>query len=212
MTVIRTFISKIKPGRMEDAMAQISKARGVFLETGATHFVAYNVLSGPNFPGTTIHAVYENFTAFGEARAKLIAHPDGGAAAFAADAPQELVRALIEEPVYRAGGDDDGKWIDQTNVRFAFVLHPSRGRTTDLIRRASRLANTAVECGAITANLRRIIAGSDRPMFLFASYHKGWAEYEMTRSSVAESDVWTALSSSQDDVATRGVTLLSTKI
>jgi hypothetical protein len=139
-------------------------------------------------------------------------HPDGGVDAFAADAPQEMVRALIEEPVYRAEGDDDGNWVDKPKVRFLFTLKPSRGRGTDLVRGASRLADTAVECGAITANLRRISAGADSPMFVFASYHERFAEYEATTSAVLESDVWTMLSNSQEDVATRGTTMLSPRI
>jgi hypothetical protein len=212
MPVIRTFITKTKPGRMQDAMSQVAGAGRAFLETGATHFGAYSMLSGPNFPGMMIHAIYEDFATFGEARQKVLEHPDGGAAAFAADAPQEVVRAILEEPVYRAGGDDAGDWLAQTKVRFAFTLQPSRGRTADVIRRASRLADTAADCGAIAASVRRIVAGSDYPMLVFASYHQGYAEFEATRNKVVASDVWTAISSSQDEAAARGASSLAAKI
>jgi hypothetical protein len=52
---------------------------------------------------------------------------------------------------------------EQPKVRFLFTLRPSRGRGSDLIRRASRLADATVECGAFTSNLRRITAGFGRP-------------------------------------------------
>ena len=48
MPVIRTFITKVKPGRMQDAVTQLSGLKRVFLESGASHFGAYNIVTGPN--------------------------------------------------------------------------------------------------------------------------------------------------------------------
>ncbi len=211
MTVIRTLIAKVKPGRMQDAMTQLSTWNPIFRETGAIHFGAYNLLTGPYFPGLTVHGVYENFAAFGASREQLLQHPVG-VAAFAADAPIEIVRALLEEPVYRAGGDDAGNWLAQTNVRFTFIIRPHRGRADDVVRRASRLADTIHQCGALAASVHRVIAGSDGPRIVQHSYHTGFAEFEATRNAVLESDVWTALSRSQDDASTRMQNALSTKI
>ncbi len=44
------------------------------------------------------------------------------------------------------------------------------------------------------------------------SYHTGLADFETTRNAVRESDVWTALSRSQDEAATRMNSSISTKI
>ncbi len=155
-------------------MTQLSTWNPVFRETGAMHFGAYNLLTGPYFPGLTVHGVYENFAAFGAGREQFLQDPEG-VAAFAADAPIEIVRALLEEPVYRAGGDDAGNWLAQTNVRFTLSIRPHKGRTGDVVRRASRLADTIHQCGALAANVHRVIAGSDGPQIVQHSYHTGFA-------------------------------------
>ncbi len=139
-------------------------------------------------------------------------HPEGGGAAFPADAPTEIVRALHEEPVYRAGGDDAGNWLAQTNVRFTIIVRPHSGRTGGVERGASRLADTIHQCGALAANVLRVIAGTDGPRIVQHSYFAGFAEFEATRNAVLESDVWTALSGSQDDASTRMQNILCTRI
>ncbi len=212
MPVIRTFFAKVKSGRMQDAMTNLSTRNRIVREAGAISFGAYHLLTGPYFPGLTIHAVYENYAAFGAWREQMRQHPEGGGAAFPADAPTEIVRALQEEPVYRAGGDDAGNWLAQTNVRFTIIVRPHSGRTGGVERGASRLADTIHQCGALAANVRRVIAGSDGPRIVQHSYHAGFAEFEATRSAVLESDVWTALSGSQDDSATRMQNFLCTRI
>ncbi len=212
MTVIRTFIAKIKPGRMQDAMTQLSTLNRIYRETGAIHFGAYNLLTGPCFPGLTVHGVYENFAAFGAGREQFLQHPEG-VAAFAADAPIEIVRALLEEPVHSTASTEAiGNILAQTNVRFTLTIRPHKGRAGDVIRRASRLADTIHQCGALAANVHRVIAGTDGPRIVQHSYHTGFAEFEATRSAVLESDVWTALSRSQDDASTRMQNALSTRI
>jgi hypothetical protein len=212
MPVIRTFISKVKPGRMQDAVTQLATFNRLFRESGATHFTAYHILTGPHFPGLSIHGVFENYAAFGTAREHLVQHPEAGGAAFAADAPAEIVRALMVEPVYRAGGDDVGSILAQTQVRFTLSVRPHKGRADDVVHRASRLADTIHQSGALGASVQRVIAGTDGPRIWLHSFHAGFAAFEATRNAVLESAVWTALSRSQDDSATRVLNVLCTKI
>ena len=210
MSVIRTFISKVKPGRMQDAVAQLSGLKRVFLESGASHFGAYSILTGPIFPGLTIHAVFDDFATWGAARERVSQHPEGGVRALGADAPTEIVRALLAEPVHRAG--DVASIIEQTKVRFTLIVQPHRGRADDAVRRGSRLADTIKQCGALAAVLRRIIAGIDGPRMTLHSYFAGYAELEATRNAVLESDVWTALQRSQDEVVTRMGNIISERL
>jgi hypothetical protein len=81
-----------------------------------------------------------------------------------------------------------------------------------VVQRASRLADTIHQCGALAAGVQRIIAGSDGPRLWLHSFHVGFAEFEATRNKVLESDVWRALSRSQDDSDTRMQNVLCTKI
>ena len=213
MPVIRTFISKVKPGRMQDAMTQLSTFDRLFRESGAAHFTAYNVLTGPHFPALTMHAVFDSFAAFGAVQEQLFHHPEGGGAAFAPDAPTELIRALLMESAHRTVSPEAvGNVLAQTKIRFTLSLRPHKGRAGDVIRRASRLADTIHQHGALGANVQHIIAGTDGPRLWLNSFHAGYAEFEATRNAVRESDVWTALSHSQDDSVTRVFNALCTKI
>ncbi len=209
MPVIRTFIGKVKPGRMQDAVTSIGTLKRLSLESGAIHFGAYNVITGPLFPGLTIHIVCNDLAAYGAARERILANPES-AQFFAEDAPVETVHALLAEPVYTAG--DVPSIIGQTNVRFTLMARPHRGRHDDAIRRGSRLADTIHQCGALAADLRRVIAGADGPMFALHSYHAGFAELEATRNAVLESDVWTKLQRSQDEVVTRLANIVSVRL
>ncbi len=209
MTVIRTFIGKVKPGRMQDAVTAMGTLKRLSLASGVTHFAAYNVITGPLFPGLTIHLVCNDFATYGAAREEGLANPES-AQFFAEDAPIEIVNALLAEPVHAAG--DVPSIIGQTKVRFTLTAHPHRGRIDDAIRRGSRLADTIHQCGALAASLRRNIAGADGPRFTLHSYHAGFAELEATRNAVLESDVWTMLNRSQDKVVTRGANIVSVKL
>jgi hypothetical protein len=194
---------------MQDAVTALGTLKRLSLESGATHFGAYNVITGPTFPGLTIHIVCNNLAAYGAVREKLLANPES-AQFFAEDAPIEIVNALLAEPVYTAG--DVASIIGQTKVRFTLTARPHQGRIDDAVRRGSRLTDTVHQCGALAASLRRIIAGSDGPMFTLHSYFAGFAEFETTRNAVLESDVWTMLQRSQDSVVTRGANIVSVKL
>jgi len=209
MPIIRTFIGKVKPGRRQDAVTAIGTLKRLALDAGVTHFAAYDVITGPLFPGLTIHLVCNDFATYGAAREKVLANPES-AQFFAPDAPIETVNALLAETVHRAG--DVPSIIGQTKVRFTLTAQPHRGRHDDAVRRGSRLVDTIHQCGALAANLRRIIAGSDASMFTLHSYHAGFAELEATRNAVLESDVWNMLNRSQDEVVTRGANIVSVKI
>ena len=118
----------------------------------------------------------------------------------------------MRTPEGTASTEAIGNILAQTNVRFTLIVRPHKGRTGDVVRRASRLADTIHQCGALAANVHRVIAGSDGPLIVQHSYHTGFAEFEATRSAVLESDVWTALSGSQDDSETRNQNFLCTRI
>jgi len=213
MPVIRTFISKVKPGRMQDAMTLFPTFNRLFRESGAAHFTAYSLLTGPYFPGFSMHGVFENYAAYGTAREQIMQNPEAVGAAFGADAPLEVVRALLQEPVHTTASDEAiGDILAQTQVRFTLIVRPHRGRASDVVQRASRLADTIHQSGALGASVQRVIAGTDGPRIWLHSFHTGFAEFEATRNAVLESDVWTALSRSQDDSATRMQNALCTKI
>jgi hypothetical protein len=209
MPVIRTFIARVKPGRMQDVVTHLGTLHRLALEAGATAAASYNILTGPLFPGLTIHGGFEDLAAYGRAREQVLAHPEG-AQLFAADAPIDIVNASLAEPVYRAGPPLRDV-LAQTQVRYSIILRPHRGRGEDVVRRLSRLADTAHQCGALTVAVRRVIAGSEGPRLNIHAYHAGFAEFESTRAAVMESDVWNALSRSQDEAATRVTSVICTK-
>lgn len=209
MPIIRTFIGKVKPGRMQDAVTAMGALKRLAIEAGSTHVVAYNVITGPLFPGLTIHLVCNDLAAYGAAREKVLANPES-AQFFAEDAPIEIVNALLAEPVHTAGVVS--RILDDTKVRFTLTARPHRGRFDDAIRRGSRLADTIHQCGALAASLRRVIAGTDGSMFTLHSYHAGFAELDATRNRVLESDVWNMLQNSQEKIVARGANIVSVKI
>jgi hypothetical protein len=209
MPVIRTFIARVKPGRMEDAVAQLADSKRLALDVGATDFTAYHIVTGPNFPGLFIHAVFDDLAAWGAAREQAVGRSEW-AQIFGPDAPTVITNAVLSESVHSAG--DVASIIGQTKVRFSLLVRPHRGRADDAIRRGSRLADTIRQCGALAADLRRAIAGTEAPQMGLHSFFSGFAELQSTRNAVLESDVWTALSRSQDEVVTRLSNVISTKI
>ncbi len=210
MVVFRTLFCKVKPGRMQDAVTQLPDFKSIALESGATHFTAYNIITGPRFPGLQVTSVFENLAAFGAAREKIVQRL-GETSLFGENSPIEVVNAVLAESLYRAGSPV-ASILDQTKVRFSFTLRPNRGRAEDVLRRASRLADTAHQCGSLAVAIRRVIAGTEGPRLAFISYHPGFGELEATRSAVMESDVWNALNRSQDEAAVRMATTITTKV
>ncbi len=200
MPVFRTWFCKVKPGRMQDAVAQLADFKGIALEAGAAHFGAYNIITGPLFPGLNINGVFDSLAAFGAARETIRQRPEG-IPLLGENAPIEMVNALLAESIYTAG--DPPSILGQMKVRHTIVLKPNRGRGEDVLRRASRLTDTAHQCGALAASVRRVIAGAEGPRVVLHSFHAGFAEWEATRNAVMESDVWNALNRSQDDAAVR---------
>lgn len=53
MAIYRTFFNKVKPGRMQDTLTQISEFKRVCLESRASYVRIWNVLTGPLFPEIT---------------------------------------------------------------------------------------------------------------------------------------------------------------
>ncbi len=210
MPVIRTFIAKVKPGRMQDAVEQLATLKRLSMGAGATTLNAYNILTGPIFPGLTIHIVSNDLAGYGATREKVLANPES-AQFFAADAPVEIVSASLAEPIYTAGPPLEDI-MAQTRVRYSILFRPHRGRGEDVVRRLSRLADTAHQCGALAVNVRRVIAGSEGPRLGIHAYHTSFADFESGRAAVMESDVWNALSRSQDEAATRIMNVICTKL
>ena len=209
MPVFRTWFCKVKPGRTQDAVAQLADFKGIALESGSTHFGAYNIVTGPLFPGLTVNGVFDSLAAFGAASEKVRQRP-GGIPLLGENSPIEIVNAILAETIYTAG--DPPSILDQMKVRHTIVLKPNRGRGEDVLRRASRLADTAHQCGALAASIRRVIAGTEGPRMALHSYYAGYAELEATRNAVMESDVWNALNRSQDEAAVRMQTVIATKV
>ena len=58
MPVFRTWFCKVKPGRMQDAVTQLSACKPIALEAGATHVGAYNIITGPLFPGLQVTGAF----------------------------------------------------------------------------------------------------------------------------------------------------------
>ena len=207
--IIRTWFSKVKPGRMQDAVTQLADFKGIALESGSTHFGAYNIVTGPLFPGLTVNGVFDSLAAFGAASEKVRQRP-GGIPLLGENSPIEIVNAILAETIYTAG--DPPSILNQMKVRHTIVLKPNRGRGEDVLRRASRLADTAHQCGALAASIRRVIAGTEGPRMALHSYYAGYAELEATRNAVMESDFWNALNRSQDEAAVRMQTVIATKV
>ena len=209
MPVVRTFVAKVKPGRTQDVVPHLSTYKRALLESGANHFTAYHIITGPVFPGLAIHGVFEDLAAFGAAREKVLQRPEL-AELTAADAPMDILQALLAESVYMAGNVES--IIAQTKVRYRIGFKPRRGRSDTVVQRLSRLADTVHQCGALAVAVRRAIAGTDGPQIGIVGYYAGFAEFQATRNAVLESEVWTELSRNQDEAATRLFSNITTKI
>ena len=210
MPIIRTFISKVKPGRMQDAVTQLSTFKRAGLDSGASHFTAYNLLTGPHFPGIIMNMVFADIAAWGAGREKITQHQEWVPVRDAPDAPIEIVSAILSEAVYMAGSVND--ILEQTQVRYTIGFKPHRGRRDTVLRRLSRLADTAQQCGALAVGVRSVIAGTEGPRLLITAFHTSFAEFQATRSGVLESDVWNALSRNQDEASTRMFSTITTKL
>jgi hypothetical protein len=210
MSVVRSFIAKVKPGRMQDAVTQLGAFKRAVLEAGATHFAAYNVLTGPHFPGLNFNAVYDDLVAFGAGQEKIRQDPNWVPVRDAPDPPIELVTAFLSEPVHMSGNVLD--ILEQANVRYTVAFKPHRGRQDDEIRRLSRVADLAHQSGALAAGIRNVIAGMDGLRLLATVFQSSFENFQTTRNTMLASDVWTAVSRNQDESSTRLISVLSTKI
>jgi hypothetical protein len=210
MPVIRSFIAKVKPGRMQDAVTQLGAFKRTVLASGATHFAAYNMLTGSHFPALNFNAVFEDLVAFGAGQEKVRQDPNWVPIRDAPDPPIELVTAFLSEPVYMAGNVLD--ILEQANVRYTVAFKPHRGRQEDEIRRLSQVADLAHQSGALAAGIRNVIAGMDGLRLLATVFQSNFEHFQTTRNAMLASDAWTAVMRSQDESSTRLTTVLSTKI
>ncbi len=210
MPVIRSFIAKVKPGRMQDAVTQLGTFKRAMLESGATHFAAYNMLTGPHFPALNFNAVFEDLVAYGAGQEKIRQHPSWVPVRDAPNPPIELVTAYLSEPVHMAGNVLD--ILEQVNVRFTVAFKPHRGRQDDEIRRLARIADLAHQSGALAAGVRNVIAGMDGLRLLITAFQSSFENFQTTRNTMLASDVWTAVSRNQDESSTRMISVLSTKL
>jgi len=210
MPVFRSFYCKIKPGRMQDAATQVATLKRLSMEAGARACAAYNVVTGPLFPGLTIHIVSDDLPAYGATRDKILANPEA-AQFFAEDAPIAIVNSLLAESVYEAG-PPVGDIHDQMTVRINTVHKPHVGREADVVRRLSHFADAGYQSGALTAVVRRVIAGTEGPRVAVFGYFTDWEHMAKGRAALRETDVWNALNQSQDEVSTDMGVTISTKL
>lgn len=121
----------------------------------------------------------------------------------------QLVNTVLAESVYRSG--DIANVIEQAQAPFTLLVKPHCGRSEDVVRRLSRLADIIHQCMALGASVRQVIAESDSPRIVIHTFHARYAEWEATRKAAMESDCRQEIIRSQDDSSVLMQNTLSTR-
>jgi hypothetical protein len=109
------------------------------------------------------------------------------------DLPMDFNNGYIIQDVYTAGQMD----LD-VQLRTTLMMSPNRGRNDDSVRRLSRIADELVAGGAQSASVRTPLFGNQGSLVGLFAFYSGWDTLENSRQSMLQSNVWGAISQSQD--------------
>lgn len=195
MPVLRVGNLKPKPGRIADTHAKLPGIKKIFDDSGARASLFWRKISGPNIGDISfLYVAQEDGLAnLGSLITTIMSNEDYRALNADPDLPMDFNNGYIIQDVYTAGQMD----LD-VQLRTTLMMSPNRGRNDDSVRRLSRIADELVAGGAQSASVRTPLFGNQGSLVGLFAFYSGWDALERSRQSMLQSNVWGAISQSQD--------------
>ena len=196
MPVIRAGNLKPKQGRITDTHAKLPEIKKIFDDSGARASLFWQKISGPNIGDISfVYVAQEDGLAnLGSLIGTIMSNEDYRALNADPDLPMDFNNGYIIQDVYTAGQMDLS-----VQLRTTVMMSPNRGRNADSVRRLSRIADELVAGGAQSASVRTPLFGNQKSLVGLFAFYSDWDALETSRQSLQESNVWSAISQSQDE-------------
>ena len=201
MTVVRTVSLKPRPGKTFEVLDWLPNFKPVFDDLDLVGYAFWQAITGQNYGSILVSYVAENIEKLGAAQDTATANPIFRE--LMTDVPGDLTGSIISQTVSQAGALD----IDSVKLRASVFMSPNAGRADDVLRRANRLSETLVECGAQASHVRTAMAGSLGPGVGVHTYYESWASWGTVREGLSNSQFWNVINKSQDDITSAGPTV-----
>ena len=201
MTVVRTVMLKPRPGKTFEVLEWLPKFTPVFDELDIVGHAFWQAITGQNYGNIMVAYVAEDIEKLGAAQDAATANPVFKE--LLTDVPVDVAGSIISQTVSQSGSLD----IGSVKLRASVLMSPNPGRGDDVLRRANRLSETLVECGAQASHVRSSMAGPVGPGVGVHTYYESWANWGEVREGLSNSQFWNVINKSQDDITSSGPTV-----
>jgi len=201
MTVVRTVMLKPRPGKTFEVLEWLPKFTPVFDELDLVGHAFWQAITGQNYGNIMVTYVAEDIEKLGAAQDTATANPVFKE--LLTDVPVDVTGSIISQTVSQSGSLD----IDSVKLRASVLMSPNPGRGDDVLRRANRLSETLVECGAQASHVRSSMAGPAGPGVGVHTFYESWANWGEVREGLSNSQFWNVINKSQDDITSSGPTV-----
>lgn len=201
MTVVRTVMLKPRPGKTFEVLEWLPKFTPVFDELDIVGHAFWQAITGQNYGNIMVAYVAEDIEKLGAAQDAATANPVFKE--LLTDVPVDVAGSIISQTVSQSGSLD----IDSVKLRASVLMSPNPGRGDDVLRRANRLSETLVECGAQASHVRSSMAGPAGPGVGVHTFYESWANWGEVREGLSKSQFWNVINKSQDDITSSGPTV-----
>ena len=201
MTVVRTVMLKPRPGKTFEVLEWLPKFTPVFDELDIVGHAFWQAITGQNYGNIMVAYVAEDIEKLGAAQDAATANPVFKE--LLTDVPVDVAGSIISQTVSQSGSLD----IGSVKLRASVLMSPNPGRGDDVLRRANRLSETLVECGAQASHVRSSMAGPAGPGVGVHTFYESWANWGEVREGLSKSQFWNVINKSQDDITSSGPTV-----
>ena len=201
MTVVRTVMLKPRPGKTFEVLEWLPKFTPVFDELDIVGHAFWQAITGQNYGNIMVAYVAEDIEKLGAAQDAATANPVFKE--LLTDVPVDVAGSIISQTVSQSGSLD----IGSVKLRASVLMSPNPGRGDDVLRRANRLSETLVECGAQASHVRSSMAGPVGPGVGVHTFYESWANWGEVREGLSKSQFWNVINKSQDDIISSGPTV-----
>lgn len=201
MTVVRTVMLKPRPGKTFEVLEWLPKFTPVFDELDIVGHAFWQAITGQNYGNIMVAYVAEDIEKLGAAQDAATANPVFKE--LLTDVPVDVAGSIISQTVSQSGSLD----IGSVKLRASVLMSPNPGRGDDVLRRANRLSETLVECGAQASHVRSSMAGPVGPGVGVHTFYESWANWGEVREGLSKSQFWNVINKSQDDITSSGPTV-----
>ena len=201
MTVVRTVMLKPRPGKTFEVLEWLPKFTPVFDELDIVGHAFWQAITGQNYGNIMVAYVAEDIEKLGAAQDAATANPVFKE--LLTDVPVDVAGSIISQTVSQSGSLD----IGSVKLRASVLMSPNPGRGDDVLRRANRLSETLVECGAQASHVRSSMAGPVGPGVGVHTFYESWANWGEVREGLSKSQFWNVINKSQDDITSAGPTV-----